>query len=72
MSGSRFNTRTIIYLAVGAGLFACIFHILYHIISNDPYPGDFVWAQRTAYTLVNGIPPYGFTPGPEFIPYPLP
>jgi len=63
----RYNT-----LALIIGSVVGIVHLAYHAILNDSYPGDYVWALRTAYTLINGIDSYAFSPDPHFVPYPLP
>jgi hypothetical protein len=65
------SNRCITY-ALLIGLMVGAIHLVFHAVFHDSYPGDYVWALRTAYTLLNGIDPYGFTPDPQFIPYPLP
>ena len=55
----RYNTVALII-----GLTVGVVHLAYHAILNDSYPGDYVWALRTAYTLLHGINSYGFAPDP--------
>lgn len=64
--------RRAVVQAIVVGLVAGLVNLLLQVTSQSDYPGDFVWALRTAYTLANGIDPYGFTPDPQFVPYPLP
>src|SRR6185503_7808446 len=54
------------------GLLVGSANLIFNVIVNSPHPGDFVMALRTAFTITHGIDPYGFTPDPEFVPYPLP
>ena len=68
----RTEGRTAVLRGITVGLVAGVAHLLLQVLTRSEYPGDFVWALRTAYTLSNGIDPYGFTPDPTFVPYPLP
>ncbi|MEO8286644.1 MAG: hypothetical protein ABI670_09435 [Chloroflexota bacterium] len=69
---ARATTRSLLIRATTVGLIVSIAHLLYHLLTPTAHPGDFVWALQTAYTLSQGIDPYGFAPDPLLIPYPLP